>query len=105
MSDFSRNVRDVDGFHVVTLSGELDIASAEGLSDWLVEISGSTVVIDLSEVTFMDSTGLTAFISARNRLRDDSVVLTRPQPNVLRVFEITGLDKWIVEWDERWAIR
>ncbi len=69
------------------------------MSDWLVEQSGSTVVIDLSELSFMDSSGLTAFITAKNRIEaaGDKLVLTSPQPNVLRVFEVTGLAELITE--------
>ena len=93
----------------VKLDGELDLATVPELDRHLARIEVtevSRVLIDLSGVTFMDSTGLTAFIAARNRLKgDDSIVLTRPRPNVLRVFEITGLDNWIVEWDDRWSTR
>ena len=34
------------------------MSTAAGLVDWLVEISGSKIVIDLSELTFMDSSGM-----------------------------------------------
>ena len=83
------------------------MASAEGLADWLVEISGSAVVVDLSDLTFMDSSGIAQLIQAKHELeqRQDSLILTRPQPNVLRVFEVTGLTEWISEWDDGWAIQ
>jgi len=98
----SRNVIDVGDVHIVSLGGELDMATVEGLSDWLVDISGSTVVIDLSELTFMDSSGIGAMVRAKNEL-GDSLVLTRPQPNVRRVIEVTGLSGWLTEWNPAWS--
>ena len=45
--------------------------SANGLTDALVELAGSTVVVDLSDLTFMDSSGIGALVRARNRIRAD----------------------------------
>ncbi|HEX3462275.1 MAG TPA: STAS domain-containing protein [Acidimicrobiales bacterium] len=103
-ADFSREVTEVGNVHLVALQGELDIATAQGLADWLVEISGSAVVVDLSGVTFMDSTGLTALATARQRMAEkgDDLLLTRPTPIVRRVLEVMGLAQWIKPWDSRW---
>jgi anti-sigma B factor antagonist len=98
---FSHTVRHVGDVHLVSLQGELDLASAAGLFERLVETAGSVVVIDLSELTFMDSSGISAMVRTKNEL-GDGVVLTRPQPNVRRVFEITGLGDWFTEWDPAW---
>src|ERR1700722_5116844 len=99
---FSRSVNDVGDIHLVSFRGELDLSTAAGLVDWLVEISGSKIVIDLSELTFMDSSGIAVFVQAKNEL-GDSVVLKRPQPNVRRVFEVTGLSALFTEWDPAWS--
>lgn len=48
---FSFSVTDVGDVHIVSLRGELDIATAGGLADWLVDVSGSLVVIDLGQLT------------------------------------------------------
>ena len=102
---FSYSVVDRGDVHLVSFRGELDIATAEGLSDWLVAVSGSTVVIDMDQLTFMDSTGIATVIQARNRMIEngDRLVLTRPRPNVRRVFEITGLSEWLSDWDPTWS--
>ena len=100
---FSRSVNDVGDIHLVSFRGELDLSTATGLVDWLVEISGSKIVIDLSDLTFMDSSGIPVFVQAKNEL-GDSVVLTRPQPNVKRLFEITGLFDLFTEWDPAWSL-
>jgi anti-sigma B factor antagonist len=84
---FSFSVVDVDDVHVVSLRGDLDIATGIGLADWLVGVSGSTVVVDLSELTFMDSSGLSTLLLARTRITEkgDTMLLTRPREGVRRV--------------------
>ena len=98
----SHRVNDVGNVHVVSFRGELDLSTADGLVDWLVDIAGPKIVIDLSELTFMDSSGIAVFVQAKNEL-GDSVVLTRPQPNVRRVFELTGLSDLFTDWDPEWS--
>ena len=63
------------------------------------------VVVDLAELTFMDSTGLSALVVAKNRMESDGdvLMLTRPRPNVRRVLEITGLADWVGEWSSEWS--
>ena len=104
-SAFSYSVVDRGDVHVVSFRGELDMATAKGLSDWLVDVSGSTVVIDLDELTFMDSSGIATIIEARNRMieKGDWLVLTRPRENIRRVFEVTGLSELLSGWDPLWS--
>ena len=71
--EFSITARNLPGVHIVTLHGELDIASADGLADALVEVAGSTVVVDLSGLTFMDSSGIGALVVARNRVLSEGM--------------------------------
>jgi anti-sigma B factor antagonist len=101
---FSFSVIDVGDVHVVSFRGDLDIGTANGLADWLVEVSGSTVVIDLDHLTFMDSSGIATLIEANNRISKNghTLVLTRPQENVRQVFEVTGLTDWLSAWDPNW---
>lgn len=98
----SRSVTDIGDVHLVSLHGELDISSAVGLLDWLLEISGSTLIIDLSGVSFMDSSGIRVMVQAKNKM-GDALVLTRPQRNVRLVFEVSGLDDWLTDWDPGWS--
>lgn len=83
------------GEPLVEISGELDLASAD---DFLSEVSdvvgdGLVLLLDLSGVTFMDSTGLGALIKVRNRLvdRDGELRLTAASSAVERVLELTGM--------------
>lgn len=88
---------------ILSRSGvNFDLSTAASLVDWLVEISGAKIAIDLSELTFMDSSGIAVFVQAKNEL-GDSIVLTRPQPNVRRVVEIAGLSELFTEWDPGWS--
>lgn len=79
---------------IVVLVGELDLASAPDLERELqaAESSGSTrVVIDLTALGFMDSTGLQALLRARERANSSQhdLVLRRGPHQVQRVFELT----------------
>jgi anti-anti-sigma factor len=80
---------------VLTLSGELDLASTSVLERELdaVESAGATkILIDLAGVGFMDSTGLQALLRARERALTEHKVdlsLKRGPHQVQRVFELT----------------
>jgi anti-anti-sigma factor len=103
LPEFSITVRNLPDLHIVTLHGELDVASADGLSNSLVELAGST--LDLSGLTFMDSSGIGAVVMARNRIKAKALgdlVLTRPSAIVHKALDIVGLSAWIVDWSPSW---
>jgi len=84
----------------VKLAGELDISSAGELEGELKRIEGrnpEAVVLDLSEVRFMDSTGLRVIVTADDRARKGGWRLSVvPGPEaVQRVFRITRLEERI----------
>jgi anti-sigma B factor antagonist len=90
-------VRQVDGTAVVAVAGEIDVYTSPHLQEQLVQVlrdGKSSIVLDLSEVTFLDSTGLGVLITGLKRCRsaDGDLVLVTAQPNVLKVLEITGLN-------------
>lgn len=79
---------------VVTLGGELDLASAPELERELREAEAANparVVIDLSGLGFMDSTGLQALLRTRERAHAGAyeLALRRGPHQVQRVFELT----------------
>jgi anti-sigma B factor antagonist len=80
---------------VVEVGGEVELHSASQLRDELIHASESEnpcVVVDLSRVTFIDSTGLGVLVGALKRVRERGALsLVCPQRAVKRVFEITGL--------------
>ena len=82
----------------VAVVGELDLATATVLRDRLLDLlfgQGPAVVleVDLAGTTFMDCTGLSALIVARNAAVQTGrrMCLTHPQPIVHRVLAVTGL--------------
>ena len=58
---FFRGAISLGDVHVVVLGGELDLDTAEGLSDWLVELAGSSVVVDLSRADLYGQLGYSCF--------------------------------------------
>ena len=92
-----RSARQGDG-HLVTLNGEMDGWNARTLDDELIRLGndgGVEIVLDLSQLEFIDSTGLAVIVRAHGRATNDSHVLrvVPPQGQVARAFELTGLDK------------
>lgn len=84
-----------DGAQFVCLGGELDMASAPELKDRLGAILGESnqLVVDLSRVDFLDSSILGVLVSCQRRAEagGGQIALVGLQPNVRKVFDITGL--------------
>jgi anti-anti-sigma factor len=96
---------DFDGGRLFALNGELDASTCRGLAEHLIGPAGSLVVVDLRQLTFIDSSGLGAIHTARQTAISDggTLVLCRPCPTVYRVLEITGLDTWVTDWNPEWS--
>jgi anti-sigma B factor antagonist len=82
---------------VVSVSGELDIATAGRLGEELERTSergARRVIVDLVGVTFIDSVALGVLTEEARRLRANGgiCIVVSQDPRILRVFEITGLD-------------
>jgi anti-anti-sigma factor len=87
----------VDGATTVVIArGELDLACRDSLRDALSDLSGA-VVVDLEDVTFLDSSCIGVLAGAAQRLRDDhgDLRIRRPADVPRRALEITGLESWI----------
>jgi anti-sigma B factor antagonist len=83
---------------VITVAGELDVATAPDLMESLREIleeSPQRLVIDLDQVTFLDSTGLGVLVSAHQRMsaRAGGLVFVCHSRSSLKVMQITGLTR------------
>jgi anti-sigma B factor antagonist len=81
---------------VIAVHGELDLATAPRLKWPLVDALDSgrrRVLVDLAGVTFMDSTALGVLIGVRRSLKPEArMAIVCTHPDVLRIFEISGLD-------------
>jgi anti-anti-sigma factor len=85
---------------VVTVHGEIDHAVKDMLSEALLSYDGAAplpTVVDLSGVTFMDSSGINVFVVAHRATSDDQgwLRIAGAQESVLRLLEIVGLDEVI----------
>ena len=84
------------GRHAVSVDGELDMTAAPEFRDAIhaaIDAGASTVVVDLNEVTFIDSTAIGVLLGARERLRRSggSLQIVCDEPNVVRILEIMGM--------------
>ena len=98
MVDLGLEVSERDGWAVVAVAGEVDVATAPRLREQLIELVNNGrhhIVVDLSEVEFLDSTGLGVLVGALKRVRTNNgeLALVCSEPRILKVFEITGLTK------------
>jgi anti-sigma B factor antagonist len=90
-------VAHLDGDRLLVLQGELDIATAPELAETLARLRAHrhAVTLDLENVTFMDSTGLTTLMDAwREAEREGGEFSVRAaSPAVRRVIELAGVDR------------
>lgn len=81
---------------IIAVAGEVELHSAAQLRTELLQACDKErpcIVIDLSGVNFMDSSGIGVIVGALKRARErgGTLSLVNPQPRVRRIFEITGL--------------
>lgn len=94
--DVRVTAEDVDGRTVAHVEGEVDVSSADRVREGLAQLlsDGRTdLVVDLTGVTFMDSTGLGLLVGTLKRARraGGGLVLVIDSERLLKVFRITGL--------------
>ena len=83
---------------VITVSGELDLASSAALDEQLARVASSgvdQVVVDLRELEFMDSTGLSTLVKAHQRAEEagQQFGLVRGPQQVQRLLSLTGVEE------------
>jgi anti-anti-sigma factor len=86
------------GVFVVTVAGELDISTAPQLEQMLATVAASkprTVLLELTDVGFLDSSGLRVLIAFRKQLESTepkaTLLIDGMSPAVEKVLEVTGL--------------
>ena len=99
-TELSIDRRDEAGGAVLVLSGELDVVSAPALEQHLNEALSSPdahVTLDLSDLQFVDSAGVSVLIKAKKDAESHgrTLVLARPTEQVHRVFALVGLADWL----------
>jgi anti-sigma B factor antagonist len=96
--NLSLSTSTVDDQRVLSVPGEVDVYSAPNLRERLqalISDDAATLIVDLSEIDFIDSTGLGVLVSGQNRAAEvgGALRLVCPQERVLKLFRITGLDE------------
>jgi anti-anti-sigma factor len=93
--------RDKAGGVVLALSGELDVVSAPELERRVTAALAehAHVTLDLSDLTFVDSAGVSVLIKAKQDAEANgrTLVLGRPTEQVYRVFALVGLAGWLAD--------
>lgn len=95
-SHFRLETRAEHNARVLTLGGELDLAASPALEEELDNALGSDaalVLVDLRELDFMDSTGLSALVRAHHRAEQNGqrFVLVNGSHQVQRLLSLTGI--------------
>ncbi len=91
-------VTDGDGNQIVSVTGELDIATAEQAYAYISDVIDAwptPVSVDLSGLTFCDASGLGALARTARHARQAGrqLKLTAARPSLLKIMRITGLDR------------
>jgi anti-sigma B factor antagonist len=99
--DLDVSTHDQDGIAVVSAAGEIDVFTAPQLDSELSAVTSGgqhRVVVDLSRVDFLDSTGLAVLVKTLKRVREHdggSLAVVVTADRVAKVFRLTGLDTLI----------
>jgi anti-sigma B factor antagonist len=97
--DFSVSAdRRENGIGVVTICGEVDVYTSPRVRSLMLEQfdAGSTsLIVDLAKVDYLDSSGLGILVAGLKRAREHGgeIYLAGCKPRVLRVLEVTGLNR------------
>ena len=81
----------------MAVSGEVDVHTAGQLGaalDTVIDAGALQLVVDLTDTSFLDSTGLSVLVRALSRVRSDagSLRIVAPADRIAKVFRLTGLD-------------
>lgn len=100
-------VESVNSYSVVAVRGEVDLHTAPKVQYAIDRGTNGVgaVVVDLGEITFMDSTALSMFMRAKDRLDGMGIELRLAAPSeaVDRIFSVTGFGEYFSIYDSREA--
>ena len=87
-----------NGITLLSLTGEVDVSVAPKLRSvlkGLIDTSTAKIIVDLSSVDFIDSSGLGLFVMAYKSIRayNGKIKFAKARPEVLKVIRLTRLDK------------
>lgn len=97
-SNFEMRIKQEEGATVIELIGDLDFHTARRLREQLLELhtqGSNNVVLDMSQLEFIDSSGLSVLVAGLKRLRnsDGNLSLRSIPDQTRRVLEVSGLSR------------
>jgi anti-sigma B factor antagonist len=91
----------LDDSVVVHIDGDIDVATSDRLREEMSQLvdSGPNLVLDLNEVAFMDTIGISTLLATRSSVMEHggSLAVRNPSSTVRRVLEMTGLYTLLTE--------
>jgi anti-sigma B factor antagonist len=101
---FTAQVDSRNGVASIALRGELDMATVPDLEDCLAPLESngvSAIMLDLRELTFMNTTALGALVRARDRATRNGhrLILVGARPSTRRLFELTSTESLLDDQD------
>lgn len=96
--DLTLETREQDGHTLLAIAGEIDVYTAPKLRDKITELVNAghhSLILDMENVDFLDSTGLGVLVGGLKKIRaqDGTMALICSQDRLLKIFKITGLAK------------
>jgi anti-anti-sigma factor len=97
-SHYLRETIAPDGTWRLLFAGELDLHASPQLDAWIdraVEAGAAAVAVDLTDTTFIDSSAIGSLLRAHGKLGEAGISfeIFCDEPNVVRIFELTGLEE------------
>ena len=89
--------KEMDGFVLVSISGEVDIYTCQDLKDklyQLVDLYGKDLILDCEGLNYIDSTGLGVFVAVLKKVKQNQIQITieNLKESIKKLFVITSLD-------------
>lgn len=96
--DLTLETREQDGHTLLAIGGEIDVYTAPKLRDKITELVNAghhSLILDMENVDFLDSTGLGVLVGGLKKIRaqEGTMALICTQDRLLKIFKITGLSK------------
>ncbi|MFN2589358.1 MAG: STAS domain-containing protein [Actinomycetota bacterium] len=96
--DLDVETSQVGGASVLTLRGEIDVYTAPRLRQAIIDLvdgGADNIIVDMGAVDFLDSTGLGVLVGGlkRVKVKEGSLSIVTSQDKILKIFDITGLNK------------
>ncbi|GAC1442826.1 MAG: hypothetical protein NVS2B8_22210 [Vulcanimicrobiaceae bacterium] len=92
MAPHSFETVDYGTYRVVHVRGDVDLGNASALAETIAGANAALpLVVDLSDCSYLDSTGLTVFVRHERQHRGRSAIVAPPNHRSLHLLEITGL--------------